>query len=161
MNFNAYLHEQCKIVMLNPPDAGGGTEDYVSLKGFYRWAIFLNCKNATTVTGSAVTLAQATAVAGTGTKALAFTKMWANIDCAAGDTWTETVVTSNTFTTDATNSKLLQYIIEGLSSDLDVDGGFDCLSVGLAAATASVIGATALLFPARYAADQPPSAIIN
>jgi hypothetical protein len=56
---------------------------WVSLKDYAHVTAMVSFKNATTVTGSAIGLAQATAVAGTGTKALAFTTMWANIDDAA------------------------------------------------------------------------------
>lgn len=100
---------------------------YVSLKGYQRVRITVDILNGSTVTGSTITLKQATAVAGTGEKALAFTRMLANIDVAASQAMTETAVTSNTFTTDTTNAKLLRYVIDVLASDLDVDGGFDCI----------------------------------
>lgn len=106
-----------------------GDCDYVSLKGYQGCTIVIAVDNATTVTGGAITLKQATAVAGTGEKALAFTKMWANTDTAAADTLTETAVSSNTFTTDTTDNKNLLYVIEVDAADLDVANGFDCLRV--------------------------------
>ena len=119
-----------------------GDGDYVSLKNYSKLTIVLSVLNATTVTGGTITLKQATAVAGTSEKALAFDKMWANTDTDASDTLTETAVTSNTFTTDTTNSKKLLYVMEVDAADLDVANGFDCVridSTGMASAVGSVM----------------------
>lgn len=161
MNINAYLHEQCKIVTAYPPGAGGSGEQYISMKNFKRCAIILVCDNATTVTGTDVTLKQATAIAGTGEKALAFTKMWANLDTAAGDTLTETAVAANTFTSVTTDAKNGLYVMEIADTDLDVAGGFDCIRPDFTAASASVIAAIFVLYGAKHTADQPPSAVID
>lgn len=116
-----------------------GDTDYVSMKGYNRCQIIISIADGTTVTGAAVTLKQATAVAGTSEKALAFTRMLANVDYAAAKTMVETAVTSNTFTTQAVNSKDSLYIIDVSASDLDVANGFDCIRVDATdhAATAS------------------------
>lgn len=138
-----------------------GDADYVSLKGYKSCSIILSVKNGSTVTGCAVTLKQATAVAGTGEKALAFTKMWANIDAAASDTLVETAVTSNTFTTDATNTKDLLYVMEVDATDLDVANGFDCLRLdGLLMANA-VGSVTYILNGPRYSSPLAVSAITD
>jgi len=155
-----------KFKMLNaygPAVPSTAAPQYVSLKNYNHLTIVLNVLNATTVTGSAVTLLQATAVAGTSAKALAFTKMWANTDAAAGDTLTETAVTSNTFTTGTTNSKRLQYVIEIDVEMLDLDNGFDCVRVALADATAATITATYVLSGCRHAGNVAvlPSAIVD
>lgn len=130
---NLNLTDIAKIVQGSPIIGAlattNGDCDYVSLKNFDRCTIVLSVDNATTVTGGAITLKQATAVAGTSEKALAFSTMLANTDCAAGDTLTETAVTSNTFTTDTTDNKNLMYVIEVKAEDLDVANGFDCLRV--------------------------------
>lgn len=106
-----------------------GDTDYVSMKGYKRAQIIITIADGTTVTGSTITLKQATDVAGTSEKALAFTRMLANTDYAANHTMTETAVTSNTFTTQTVNSKDSVYIIDIDASDLDVAGGFDCFRV--------------------------------
>lgn len=130
---NLNLTDVAKIVQGSPIIGAlattNGDCDYVSLKNFDRCTILISVDNAATVTGGAITLKQATAVAGTGEKALAFASMLANIDCAAGDTLTETAVTSNTFTTDTTDNKNLMYVVEVKAEDLDVANGFDCLRV--------------------------------
>ena len=155
-----------KVKILNaygPAVPSTAVPQYVSLKNYNHLTIVMSVLNATTVTRSAVTVTQATAVAGTAAKALAFTKMWRNIDAAAADALAEVAVTSNTFTTDATNSKRLLYIIEVEAESLDVDGGFDCVAVGLANATAATITATYILSGARDAGNVLvlPTAILD
>lgn len=131
---------------------------YVSMKGYRKLQIIISIADGTTVTGSTITLKQATAVAGTGEKALAFTRMLANVDYAASKVMTETAVTSNTFTTQTTNSKDSLYIIEVDAEDLDLANGFDCVRVDCTghAATASR-GCVVLynLIGARYSGADP------
>lgn len=130
-----------------------GDGDYVSMKNFSRLTIVILVLNATTVTGGAITLKQATAVAGTGEKELAFTKAYRNIDCAAGDTLAEFTVTSNTFTTDTTNSKQLMYVIEVEAADLDINNNFDCVRLD-SASMANAVGS--VLYILSGARNQPP-----
>lgn len=161
---NAALAEQMKIVVGCAPAAlatTAGDGDYVSMKGYNRLTILLPVLNATTVTGGAVTLLQAQDVAATGAKALAMTRMWANTDAAAGDTLTKTAVTSDTFTTSTTNSKILLYVIEVLASDLDVANGFDCVRIDVASMASAVGAAIYLLDGARYGGTTPTAAITD
>lgn len=135
-----------------------GDTTYVSMKGYRKLQIIIVIGDGTTVTGTAVTLKQATAVAGTSEKALAFTRMLANTDYAASKTMVETAVTSNTFTTQTTNSKDSVYIIDVDADSLDVANGFDCVRVDCTghAATASR-GCVVLynLYGARYSGVSP------
>lgn len=130
---SALFTERNKIVYGSPIIGAlattNGDCDYVSMKGYDHLTIVIAVDNATTVTGGAVTLKQATAVAGTNEKALNFSKMWVNLDTAAAEALTETAVTSNTFTTLTTDNKNALYIMEIEASDLDVAGGFDCVRV--------------------------------
>lgn len=159
------LTDIAKIVLGSPIIGAlattNGDCDYVSLKGYQRCTILIQVDNATTVTGAAITLKQATAVAGTSEKALGFTTMWANTDCAAGDTLTETAVTSNTFTTDTTDAKNLMYVIEVAADDLDVANGFDCLRVDSLLMANAVGAVTYILHDARYASPVAVSAITD
>jgi hypothetical protein len=129
-----------------------GDTKYVSLKGYRKIQIIISIADGTTVTGTAVTLKQATAVAGTSEKALAFTRMLSSVDYPTS-ALAETAVSSNTFTTQAVNSKDSVYIIDVDADSLDVAGGFDCLRVDATghAATASR-GCVVLynLYGARY-----------
>ena len=161
---NLNLTDVAKVVVGCPPAAltsTAGDGDYVSLKNFDRVTVILAVDNATTVTGGTITLKQATAVAGTNEKALAFSKMWANTDVGAGDTLTETAVTSDTFTTSTTNDKNLLYVMEVKSSDLDVANGFDCIrvdSTGMANAVGAVLY---VLHGARYGSPLALAAITD
>lgn len=135
-----------------------GDTIYVSMKNYRKLQIIIVIADGTTVTGTAVTLKQATSVAGAGEKALGFTRMLANTDYAASKTMTETAVASNTFTTQTTNSKDSVYVIDVDSDQLDVANGFDCVRVDCTghAATASR-GCVVLynLYGARYSGASP------
>lgn len=160
--FNSALIENVKVVSALPPILpSSASPAWVSLKNYQRAGVLIHALNTTTVTGSAVALAQATAIAGTGTKALAFTKAWRNIDTAATDTLVEFAVVSNTFTLDTTNSKPLMYFIDVDPASLDVAGGFDCFRVTLANAVAQVVSAQYLLWTSRYAKATPATAVID
>lgn len=140
MNLNALFSEQVKLISALPSTTpSSSTPTRVSLKNYERIAIIIIAKNATTVTGSAITLKQSTAVAGTSEKALSFSTAWRNIDTAAGDTLTSFTVSSDTFTTDSTNSKNLMYVIEVQAADLDVANGFDVIRAGTGDATATTL----------------------
>lgn len=161
MNVNARLDEQVQTVVA----AAGllltstlGDTTYVSMKNFARARITIVIADGTTVTGSAITLKQATAIAGTSEKALAFTRMLANTDYAASKTMVETAVTSNTFTTQTMNSKDSVYIIDVDASDLDIAGGFDCIRVdGTGHAATASRGVVVLydLYGAKYSGANP------
>lgn len=164
MNPNMLLHEQAKMVTgLAPFTPSTTTPDFVSLKNCARLTIVIIGDNATTVTGSAITLLQSTVVAGTDEKALAFTKMYGNIDTATSDLQVETAVTANTFTTTAIDAKNSLYIIEVEASSLDVANGFDCVRLGTADATATVLSVLYILWPMRYGSKviDSPSAVVD
>lgn len=135
--------------------------DFVSMKGYQKLTVIISVDNGTTVTGGAITLDQATDVAATGAKALAFTTMKANTDVAASDTMVATAVTSNTFTTDTTNAKNLLYVIEIDASDLDMDSNFDCVRVGCASMANAVGCVIYYLHGPRYAPTDATSAITD
>jgi hypothetical protein len=161
-SLNNLLAEEAKLVFALPPAVpSSAAPTYVSLKNYERIAIIVLVKNATTVTGSAITLKQATSVAAAGEKALAFTTAKRNIDTGAADALADFTVSSNTFTTDATNSKNLMYVIEVKADDLDVNNGFDCVKVGVGDATAATVAVLYALRGAKYATNPLPSAIVD
>jgi hypothetical protein len=159
---NAMLIEQAKIVSgFGPAGASTSTSDFVSLKGYERCCVIISTLNGSTVTGSAVTLNQATDVGNSGGKALAFSTQYANVDTAATDTLVETAVTSNTFTTNTTNSKSLMNVIEVKATDLDVANGFDCFAVKLATSANTTHTVTFVLYPAKYGKSTPLTGIVD
>lgn len=132
-------------------------DKYVSLKNYGHMTVVI-------ITGAwaggtaAVTLKQATAVAGTGAKALAFPLQWN--DAAESGTLVKTAVVANTFNL-ATANKM--YVIEVPAESLDVDGGFDCVTLAVATpgANADFYGAIYVLPEAKYAQATPPSALVD
>lgn len=159
---NGKLAEQAAVVEgLFAAVPSSSTPDYVSMKNYERFTAIINVKNGVTVTGSAITLKQATNVAAGNEKALAFDTVKANTDTAASQLLTDTAVASNTFTTDNTNSKNLMYIIDIPASALDVTNGFDCIRVGTGNATNATVHVTYILWPARYGQAQPPNPIVD
>lgn len=120
---------------------------WVSLKGYPHICIAMAYTNATTVTGSAVTLNQAQTVTGTGSKPLAFTTVFVgkNAAATAAAPLIQTAVVSNTFTLDNTNSQSGWYVIEIDGITLDVQNGFNCIQVAMATAVAQTIGVTYLM----------------
>jgi hypothetical protein len=134
-----------------------GDTVYVSMKNYRKLRIVISIADGTTVTGSTITLKQATAVAGTGEKPLAFTRMLASVDYPTV-ALAETTVTSNTFTTQTVNSKDSLYIIEVDSEQLDAANGFDCVRLdGTGHAATASRGVVVLydLYGARYSGANP------
>lgn len=159
---NAGLAEQAHFVTgFAPGTPSTTTPDYVSMKDYSRCTILIVGDNATTVTGSAITVKQATAVAGTSEKAVSFSYQWANSDTAASDVLTKTAVTSDTFTTVATNAKNYLHVIDVSVDDLDLANGFDCIRAGTGDAVATVLAVVYILWPRRYANDAQRTAITD
>lgn len=158
ISLNGRMDEQVYFVQATGQAAltgAAGDAAYVSMKGYDRATIIVDIHNGTTVTGTAITLKQATAVAGTGEKELAYTRMLANTDVATSQTMVETAVTSNTFTSNSTNSRRLRYIIEVEANDLDVANGFDCLRVDGASGANSTGQIAYILWGAKYSGASP------
>src|SRR5262245_1391348 len=105
MNPNSLIIEQLKPVAVNLPALGSGVGTYFSLKNYERVAFIISARNATTVTGSAISLKQATTVAGAGEKVLSFSTAYRNIDLSVNQQLAQFAVVADTFTLDATNSK--------------------------------------------------------
>jgi len=135
---------------------------YVSTKGYRKCQILLVQANATTVTTGAVTLLQASDVAGTGAKALAFTTYWYNHDVTSSTaaTLTSATATSNTFNTNTTASKNIMYLIDVAASDLDKTNSFDCLRVDITGSAGSYGAVVYTLYDPIYAGS-PISAMTD
>jgi hypothetical protein len=133
------------VVALHAQVPSSATPKWVSLRGYNHIQIIVSFINATTVTGSAISLSQATAVAGTSAKALAFSVMWANANDATNAALTQTVVSGNTFTTVATNSISGYYLIEVDADTLDLANGFNAIQVVVGNATAQTLEVSYIL----------------
>ena len=137
------------IVAFAPGTPSSANPPYVSFKNYHRISVVIVGDNATTVTGSAVTLVQATDTSGTGEKALSFSKVHRNIDVAAANTLEEADVTSDTFTTTAVDNKNSVYVIDIRPDMLDIDNGFDSVAVNLGNTTAQAAAAFYLCGPKK------------
>lgn len=160
MKFN--LAEQAKLVEALAPaaDAAGRTGDYVSLKHASRAYIVVTITqgNAATV---ALTPYQATAVAGTSEKVLAkVVPIWSNLDTAASDTLVRRTDAVN-YTTDAgVKNKIVVFQVDAAA--LDVDNGFDCITVKTGASNvANITQAMYVLVGESYQQVTPPAAITD
>jgi hypothetical protein len=163
MASNFTLPEDAKIIGGAKPaaDAAGRAARYISCKNAHKVyaIIYLDQGNAATV---ALTMTQATAVAGTGAKAITGNlRIWSNLDIAAnGDTLTR-VAGAVSYTTDA-GVKEKMVVFELDPSTLDVANGFDCITVSTGASNAANI--TSVLYvatPLRYPAATPPTMITD
>lgn len=131
---------------------------YASMKLYEQLLIFIQT-GAWAGGTAAVTLKQATAVAGTGTKALAFSWMWVNTAALPG-TFTKTAVTANTFNLDTAN---LLYVIDVFASDLDIDNSFDCVGVNIATpgSNADFYGVTYVGWNPSYPQPSPATPAVD
>lgn len=163
MNLLRMVDSTKPVTGLAPILPSSSTPDYVSLKNYGRVSVFILVDNGTTVTGSAITLKQATDVSGTSEKTLGFDLVWQNEDTgsAGGDLLTETTVTSDTFTTTTTNAKNALYVIEFSTESLDVNNDFSAFRVGTADAVATIISVMYVLHDARYKSTLTDSVITD
>lgn len=155
------LPEQFKIVeaMPNATDAAGRTGDYVSLKNalmcFVEVAITQG--NAATI---ALTIEQASAVAGTGSKVITETvPIWANLDTAATDTLVRRT-SAVSYTTDAAvKNKMVIFQID--PATLDIANGFDCITVKTGASNAANLTGARYWIQSAYQQATPAAAITD
>jgi len=155
------LPEHAKCVEAITPQAGAAiTGDYVSLKTCHKCfiVVHINQANAATV---AITVEQATAVAGTGTTAITnVVPIWANEDCAASDTLVAQTAAVSFTTSAAVKHKTIIFEID--PATLNVASGFDCITVKTGASNAAnITSAMYYLTPLRYGQATPPATITD
>lgn len=153
--------QNVKIVEALAPaaDAAGRNSDIVSLKNYRKATIIIHITqgNAATV---ALTPMQATNVAGSGAKVINAVPIWSNLDTATDDTLVKRTDAANYTTDAAVKNKIVVFQID--ASDLDADGGFDCIYFSTGASNAAnITQGMFLLEEPRYAQASMPSAIVN
>lgn len=167
MSLNNLLVEEAQIVSAIIPvdsQSGANTGDYVSLKGYDRCTILVFKAAGVAGDDPVLTVTQAQDVAGTGVKALNFTRIDAKVGAQTGiGTFTKvTQAAANTYTDAVSAEAQALWAIEFKSEDLDVNNGFDCLKVAVpdtGAAGAQLLCALYILRGARYGSQPLPSAI--
>jgi len=154
------LPSQAKPIWACAPanyNASTSTDKYISLKNYDKVTIII-LTGAWAAGTAAVTLTQATAVAGTGAKELAFDTYYH--DETTSGTLVKTTATLNTFNLDTANK---MYVIEVDAASLDAAGGFDCLTITVASPGANddYYGIMYALHGNRYADPTPPTALLD
>jgi len=142
------------------PQAGDAiTGDYISLKNAHRAFVLVHVAQGNAAT-MAISIQQATDVAGTGTKVITVVvPIWANEDCAASDTLVRQTDAVNFTTSAAVKHKLIVFQID--PETLDMANGFDCITVITGTSNAANITSAVYLLEPRYAQTTPPSAILD
>jgi hypothetical protein len=161
MASNWSLAQEASLVtaMALATDAAGRTGSYVTLKNAHKaFLVFhIHQGNAATI---ALSVEQATAVAGTSAKALSVVRWWACINESSSDVLVRQTDGAS-YTTDAgTQDKIVVAEID--PGDLEMANSFITIApVTGASNVANLTSCIAMLTPMRYAADQPPTAIAN
>jgi hypothetical protein len=160
MFFNPALDGKWVEAMPLATDAAGRTGDWVNLKNYALCYVMVSVTqgNAATI---AISINQASAVAGTGSKVITNTvPIWSNLSTAATDTLVARTAAVS-YTTDAGVANK-QVIFQIDPSSLDLANGFDCIAVITGASNvANLTSAQYLLVGPRYGGATPPSAIID
>lgn len=145
------LVENAQIVEAVHPQTGGSaiTGDYISLKKAGHVTVLCHINQGASDT-IAITLEQATAVAGTGSKALVTeVPIFLVSDAATSDIWVRQTDGVAYTTSAATKHKLVAFEVD--AEDLDVANGFDCLTVKFGASSASnIVAAQYVCSKLRY-----------
>lgn len=145
------LIENFQVVEAIAPTTGGSamTGDYINMAKAGHVTVLVHVTQANAAT-SAITIEQATAVAGTSSKALATAvPIFLVADAATTDVWVaQTAAVS--YTTSATlKHKLVAFEID--AEDLDVNNGFDCICVKVGASNAAnIVAAQYICGKLRY-----------
>lgn len=155
------LPYQMPPVMLLAPatDAAGRASPYRSLKNALKaWiVVHINQGNAATVLLSVL---QATAVAGTSSKAVAALPIWSNLDTSVNDTLVKQT-NAATFTTDAgVKDKIIVFEIQP-ESCMDINNGFDCIAISTGASNVANITEAKLFIRGSVQSTNPPNSYVD
>jgi len=152
------------IIPINIGTARAG--DVISMKNWGRCAIVFFKDAGVNNEDVTLTVEQASSVAPSNAKALAFTRVDTKQGAALTSvgTWTKvTQAAANTYTNTDLGGQQALLVIDIKAEDLDVDNGFDCIRVSSSdAGTATSLGAALyLLHEPRYMKEGGISAIVD
>ena len=139
-------------------DAAGRSSSYLSLKNAVKaWIVFyIEQGNAATV---ALTLQQASAVAGTGSKAISAVRVWTKLDEAFTDFTQQPEAAS--YTTDAALKKKFVVFELDPTKAFDVANDFDCIRATTGASNAANITSAFLVVQPKHAGATVPSPLTD
>jgi len=163
---NMLAAEEFQVVSAIVPvdlQTGANNGDWVSMKNYDRCTVIFFKGIGTAGDDPVMTMAQATDVAGTGVKALTFTRIDVKVGTQTGiGTFTKVTQSAASTYTDTVSAEAQGlFMIEIMASDLDVANGFDCVRFNVpdVGGNAQIGCALYLLRNARFLA--PLSAIID
>lgn len=148
------------IMLLAPAaDAAGRTSSYRSLKNALKAYVVchVNQGNAATVQ---LSLLQASAVAGTGSKAITVTPIWSNLDTSVNDTLTSRAAAINYTTDAATKDKIVIFEITP-EQCMDLANGFYAIAVSTGASNAANITEAKLFILQTYQQATPRNSYVD
>ncbi len=156
-----FVYSAPPIALLAPAaDAAGRTSVYKNLRnnaGKVCIICRVNQGNAAQVTFSVL---QATALAGTNSKAISASPIFYNADAAAGDALTAQTAAAS-FQADAVTSKDKFVVFEFVPADvMDVNNGFKYIAVSTSASNAGNITAASMHYIGTYQQAAPPSSSV-
>lgn len=164
MRLTDFMNIACGIKPVDLNDAAQAG-DWVSMKNYQRMAIVFFGKVGSAGTDITFTVEQATAVAGTGAKALTFTEVFTKegADLLAIGAFTKvTQAAANTYT--STNNEQLDQIIviDIKAEDLDIANDFDCVRLSVNdPGAAKLASALYMMWEPRYGKEALVSAIVD
>jgi len=139
-------------------DAAGRSSPYLSLKNAVRaWVVYyIDQGNAATIL---CTVQQASAVAGTGVKAISATRIWTKLDEASTDYTQQTDAVN--FTTDAAlKKKIVVFELDPIKA-LDTANDFDVIRAQTGASNAANISSAFLVIQPRHAGATLPNVLVD
>jgi hypothetical protein len=164
----SFLTEEAQIVAAIIPvdlSTAANNGDWVSLKGYDELDIIIFKAAGTAGDDPVITLKQASDVAGTGAKALNFTRVDSKVgvQTGIGQFTKNTQAAGNTYTDLVSAESQGVFVIHVEAQDLDKANGFDCVQISIpdVGANAQLGCALYILSEARYAGQFPPSAIVD
>lgn len=151
------------IVPINLGSARSG--DVISLKNWGRVAIVFFKAAGSASEDPTLTVEQCINVAGSSNKAINFTRVdYKQGTLTSVGTWTEVSQSAaNTYTNATASENQAIWVVDIKAEDLDVDNGYDCITVSIAdAGSVNQLGAVLyILHEPRYAKSGGVSAIAN
>jgi hypothetical protein len=166
---NALMAEAAQVVVAFVPvdtQAGANAGDWVSMKYFDRLTVIFVKAAGVAGDDPVLTMKQATDVAGDNAKALNFTRVDSKVGAQTGiGAFTANIqAAANTYTDLVSAEAQGLFMIEVQASDLDVNGGFDCVQFSVpdtGAGGAQLGAAIYILRTSRFQGAGLPSAIVD
>ena len=142
--------DKFKIVEAIEPVVGTNavTGTYISLKNVVKCRVVVQIAQSSSAT-AAITIERATAVAGTGSVAIATAvPIWVNLDTAASDVLA-TATAAVSYTTDAgVKNKIVVFVIDPVA----LGDTYDCITVKIGASATGTLYSALYLLELRYSA---------